>query len=507
MSVYPARMKRAGRGPCDRQGSSACCLRLDWSLTNPDIESHRIKGEMGIGIDALDASSRESHAREEEGLLRPSPLRILAGSTRNKLGLLLLVLLIAGALATMMLLSMTVSISQVVAIENHPPSLLPESEQRMDAFAMAAAAKNSSLRFDWTDLPPQTPLGRMIEASQSRCLNATAMGESGPLEVIPIKLLRSGMGSSLHTWMYPLCHASSADKILVTGGGGWHWNDRMHCPEIIRKAGEGTDRISSNLGRGPISDRTSPLWCYFGHHESGLRCPPKTIDWASAERAPHFNNWMAYKCKEYNERYGGVKGVYAAATEWLFQNVSSLVVQEAERQIREEAFPFDGNGSITAAGRFGRWPGLPPRESLVTVHFRQGDKKREMELVTAKELVNATISLLTDEERRGESTIHVILVTEDPLAEEKFMAEAPSNFVMHTSGGTAGWSGQGMLIQPSSAGLRSLGALLVAMEADRYVISGGSNWSRLIDELRKSVVNSRCNGCTRVVDLRPIDWA
>ena len=52
------------------------------------------------------------------------------------------------------------------------------------------------------------------------------------------------------------------------------------------------------------------------------------------------------------------------------------------------------------------------------------------------------------------------------------------------------------------AGLQSLGALLIAMEVNRYILTTGSNWSRLINELRNSVVDSRCGNCTKMVDLR-----
>jgi len=51
------------------------------------------------------------------------------------------------------------------------------------------------------------------------------------------------------------------------------------------------------------------------------------------------------------------------------------------------------------------------------------------------------------------------------------------------------------------AGLESLGALLISMEANRYVLTLRSSWSLLIDELRKSIVDSRCNNCTTMVNV------
>lgn len=51
------------------------------------------------------------------------------------------------------------------------------------------------------------------------------------------------------------------------------------------------------------------------------------------------------------------------------------------------------------------------------------------------------------------------------------------------------------------AGLQSLGALLISMQANRYVLSTGSNWSRLINELRKNIIDPRCGNCTTVAEF------
>lgn len=51
-------------------------------------------------------------------------------------------------------------------------------------------------------------------------------------------------------------------------------------------------------------------------------------------------------------------------------------------------------------------------------------------------------------------------------------------------------------------GLTSLIVLLLSMEAKYYVITSGSNWSVLIESLRRGVVDPDCGGCTLVKDLR-----
>ena len=58
-------------------------------------------------------------------------------------------------------------------------------------------------------------------------------------------------------------------------------------------------------------------------------------------------------------------------------------------------------------------------------------------------------------------------------------------------------------------GLVSMGSLLVAMEAKDFVLTTASGWSRLMDELRRNVVDPQCSGgnnCTTMIDLRPGFW-
>jgi hypothetical protein len=48
--------------------------------------------------------------------------------------------------------------------------------------------------------------------------------------------------------------------------------------------------------------------------------------------------------------------------------------------------------------------------------------------------------------------------------------------------------------------------LLVALEANYFVLTTASNWSRLMNELRKNVLDPSCGDCTRMIDLRPGEW-
>ena len=195
---------------------------------------------------------------------------------------------------------------------------------------------------------------------------------------------------------------------------------------------------------GRFGETQSALWCYFGWHESGLRCPPGTISWENPTFYADGSRWQSYQCNEYHQEYGRA-GVLSAVAEWLFQNVSQLVIREAERQI-QEAFPIPViNSTIitnpvtrvttnqitmptsTTVGGFQRWPGLPKSDSLITVHIRWGDKAREMKLVALEEIINGTKSLLTEDELAGRKVVHIYVATEDPQALDQFHKAAAAN--------------------------------------------------------------------------------
>ena len=171
-------------------------------------------------------------------------------------------------------------------------------------------------------------------------------------------------------------------------------------------------------------------------------------------------------------------------------------------------------GDNNSHQRFGfeRWKELPDSNSLITVHIRWGDKQKEMELVTLDEIIDGTKQLLSEEEIAGSKPVHIYVTTEDPLAVDQFRAASASNWIVHSSGPknpTLAKNGNKEVKMMDAAyeskgraGLQSLGALLISLQANRYVLATQSNWSRLINELRKSVVDSRCGSCTKMIDLR-----
>ena len=437
----------------------------------------------------LISSNRDKYGLENERPKIAQPRRV-----RDRLGLLLvlcmsMVLVNTARMNTRLLEDRVPSTTQ--QHKNHTNQAIPLVEFTFPAgrgSPQNAQSKGSSLRFDWSDLPPITPLGKRMDAVQSQCLSPSA--QTKPQSIMTISMSISGMGSSLHGWMAGLCHATEHNAVLLTRGDhhAWNWNDQSLCPRAI-------DEMRSTLSEDRRKDnqtftpRKSSLWCYFGSHESAHRCPPHSIDLSSASFEDYNGEDV---CPQIRETYG-FSGIRAAAAEWLFQNVSQLVIDEAERQIQNVAFP--------------NLHRIPSR--LISVHIRWGDKGSEMKLATISEYIDAIQSLLTEKERDGRDKVHLYVTTEDSqaLADFKHQTHQYSHWNIYSSGSQPAAAKDSMLHAAVDSngrvGLESLAALLIAMEANRFVLVNGSNWSRLINELRKNIVNPRCNNCTKLVDLRP----
>jgi len=230
----------------------------------------------------------------------------------------------------------------------------------LDQYALAARRRNSSLRFDWTNLPPQTELGKRIEQVQSQCL---ATNQDTKQNVVAFPLQWSGLGATFHTWYRGICQATEYGHVLLTRPGRFQWNDEEVCPSIIqtqqsllsndRRSSSNTSSVDNIMDTNVPT--TSGLWCYFGHHESALRCPAETLNVSYIP--PDRPKWNKYKCPQLTNQYGK-DGVAMGAAEWLFQNVSTVVIEEAERQIKEASF----------LGSLNTWGGMA--NSLITVHIR-----------------------------------------------------------------------------------------------------------------------------------------
>jgi hypothetical protein len=358
------------------------------------------------------------------------------------------------------------------AADKKAKALADEKEKTAKALADEKDSRHT-LRFDWSNLPPLSPLAQQISASQSPdCHDSKLKFQSHTM-------IASGLGSTLHSWSQSLCHAIDNNMVLITPKQGpWLWNDARYC----------TDR------------KASPLHCYIGKHESASYC--------------HFNitSFQASTSNLYNlgtcpSIYGSETSPYtktefrAAAMEWLFQSVNPVVLEEAKRQI-EETFGPDG---------------IPKSEDLITVHIRWGDKGREMKLVAVKEYIKAVKDLIHEDasdfignETQKAKPVNIYLSSTDSEARKQFRSAAPPHWKVYTSGNMNPPRKKSVLSSAMSSkgrdGLESMAALLIALEANKFVLTLASNWSRLINELRKNVVNPRCGNCTSMTDLRQGEW-
>jgi hypothetical protein len=327
------------------------------------------------------------------------------------------------------------------------------------------------LRHDWSYHEPRSNFAKMIQAHQQNC----------SIPTLTYHIDNSfGFGSHLSLWSQGICNAMESGARLRSYNPIWLWLDQTFC-DMDKQAHQ------------------SPLLCYFPQSE--YQCG--AID--DKDPLNHLNNvsdprdLKRHQCAILKGKGDAIRRDFrAASTEYIFQKISKPVVQEAERQI---GLLFGNNGFVP--------------EDLITVHIRWGDKFWEMKLASIQEYHDAISSLL-HEQYGHNRTANIFIATEDPAAVSAFKNATPpgwnvyydrtveelnnfrppkGNRASHMSKNTKG-----------RAGLVGLGSLLVAMEAKFFVLTTKSNWSRLIENLRTNILDPRCNGCTKVVDLRPHVW-
>lgn len=140
---------------------------------------------------------------------------------------------------------------------------------------------------------------------------------------------------------------------------------------------------------------------------------------------------------------------------------------------------------------------------------RKKKLKPEMAKVDISDYMAAIQQIL---DQRGRKTANVFLSTEDPEAVKHFREQIPvgwnlyiDQFLVDTMEHRIDdYNGNPRMAKEMNgrAGLLSLGSLLVAMEANDFVLTTKSNWSQLMDELRRAILDPRCGNCTSMIDLR-----
>jgi hypothetical protein len=366
-----------------------------------------------------------------------------------------------------------------------------EIQQNVALHSITQPTKTLRLRFDWTNLTVLSPIAKLMVSHQSNC--------TLPLGNYFWRKKIFGLGSDLHVWSAALCNAiEDGLRIRTHNVNPWVWVDSKQC---------NADDV-----------QLSTLSCYFPHAE--LQCPEdrkqlsslledspfETLGLSVLHGAVNFNisNPIHFKC---NKSPTSPMNVYsktewrAAGTEALFSRVSPLVQKEAERQLNL-VFP---SGKV------------PP--DLITVHMRWGDKKFENKVSGIDETLDGIRKIRL---KRGDDLNHptsILLCTEDPKAVMAFQMAAPKHWKIYLDQ----FYNEMLPHRPDDdriynkvpkisrslngkTGLWSLGSLLVAMEANSFVLVLSSNWSRLMDELRRNVLNPRCHNCTHMVNIATGKW-
>ena len=278
-----------------------------------------------------------------------------------------------------------------------------------------------------------------------------------------------GFGSNLHRWALALCHASSNNSKLLTVPP-WIWEDTSWCS-------------AAELER--------PMSCYF---QEGAAAAKSCI---TQERNVYRPAWA------HNPRLGPRSTglcrlpenvVYYAAIQLLFTSISPKLLRDADDAARNVF-------------------GSEIPSNLISVHIRWGDKGSEMELIPITDYIEAIEQLI---DRNKESfppnqEISIFLSTEDPSAEEKFRKAAVlrkwrvyyyAAAILHQKD-AVGKPQMDAKRRNGASGRHSLIALILSMQAKLYVLTRGSNWSRLMDEIRVSILDNRagCQRCTDVISL------
>jgi len=337
------------------------------------------------------------------------------------------------------------------------------------------------LRQDWSKTRPLiSTVARQIEQHQTNC--------SKPMATFFMDNV-FGMGSHFNLWSQAMCNGIEEGVRIQTHNPDWLWMDQTYC-----------DAATAQL---------SPLLCYFPSAEARCLQEQDAVHTTFVSNDALFVRNLSdprdhrSRCRLVRESDEALAEWRAGSMEFLFKRVSPIVVQEAERQI----------GIL-----FHETAGVVPND-LITVHIRWGDKFWEMDLAPEGEYIAAVCELLRDDQEFDDcntTTANIYLASEDPRAVQAFLEVAPARwkiFVDRTveelgsyrpaKGNRASWTTKNT---KGRAGLVALGSLLVSLEANDFVLTTKSNWSRLLNELRKNVLDPSCGNCTRMIDLRPGAW-
>lgn len=381
------------------------------------------------------------------------------------------------------------------------------------------------LRWDYTNLTRLSPLAQRIARHQDDC--------SGIATVTNFFLVDVGLGANLHFYSRALCAV-----LLTSFSTGQppppHALSFLPRPVRLRTVYPWIWR-AANETVCPF-DSHSVMACYFP--EAERQCPDDPpldeqnqthhmYDWtwdqmlnndACTALAGEPDQQQQPSNNHINNNQNALSNVRAATTEFLFTRVSHLVQSEAERQL---AVVF-GRTTSNKNNSSGFGSSVPP--NLITIHMRWGDKGSEMKLQGVNVYINAVHTILNQRKEQHQQGVdkidgrywnssyegvNIYLATEDFNALNAFANAAPPDwnvFVDDFFPAAGAQQIKDIPAEASNAGLVTLALLLISMEANTFILTTASNWSRLMNELRKNILDPRCGNCTMVVDLVEGEW-
>jgi hypothetical protein len=384
-----------------------------------------------------------------------------------------------------------------------------------------------TLRYDYTNLDRISGLAKQFETMQSDC---------SPSKRTALFWFRNtaGLGSDLHLYSMALCNALQRNNVRLRSIGNWTWRDEEQCNTNDNKVTIDHTIVTATSNHHIIYGE-SPMQCYFP--QSDLICPdPKqrngiiNITTKEGKVSRHSCDRLIQQSSNYKNMTPSI--IRAATTEFLFTRVSNIVQNEAIRQLRLVFKNLTSSSTLTNTQNQNiNNNSIRVPSNLITVHIRWGDKRYEVDLLPISKYINAVqqildqrinTNILNSRNSNGTNVIdddeevNIFLATEDPDALQQFFEQKPKhwnvyidqfyieNLPYRTQIGNVYNAHLKVAEQlHGRTGLVALGSLLVAMESNDYVLTTKSNWSRLINEIRKSIINPRCNDCTIMIDLNP----
>jgi hypothetical protein len=391
----------------------------------------------------------------------------------------------------------------------------------------------------------QSNIAKFIEQQQTNCFVSKSIFHLDN---------HNGIGAHLHLWSEAMfCNIMSTSSNTTSIGlvgqyriqtynPNWLWLDTTYCPNHNYHA------PSSSFSH------ISPFHCYFPKMEH--RCsndndnnngstnttmsitdlPNITYSPYARKKCPIINNNNNYfhhnmdnKSNDTKSSSSFVSEFRAGTTEYIFQSIHPIIVQEAERQIGLLFSTVTNNTNTNNTNNrhldYETQMDMIPDEitvpdDLIVVHLRWGDKFFEMDLVSIQEYINAILYMLLFIMQRPDVTLaNIYVACEDPNAIHAFLNYTNlyypkwNIYIDRTvielqsyrpnRGNRASWTSRNT---NGRAGLMALASILICLESNYYILTTGSNYSRLINELRTNVINVHCDNCTYMIDLRPGEW-